>query len=153
MKNLLLVVMPFFLMSCAGNKEKTEMKNPLEVLNGANYGQSAAPVYGNDQGITTMSQGIPATGTQNRATRVRGKILLGEGFNAAPLKFVEVRVTDAAGKKLAQVTSDINGKFSFSGVFFNGRYFIEIISKKYTGKAEFFVDRYEVEVEVNAKPL
>lgn len=139
------------LISCAGKNEKTELKNPLEVLSGDTYGTTADPVYGSQAGVVSGVKGIPVGGARNKTTRIHGKILLGEGMTATPVKFTEVRVVDGAGKTLDKVTSDIHGKFVLSGVFFNGRYFVEIVSKKYTGKAEIFVDRYDVEVDVMAR--
>ncbi|NUN05320.1 MAG: carboxypeptidase regulatory-like domain-containing protein [Bdellovibrio sp.] len=152
MKFLLLFLLPVFLVSCSG-KEKKEIKSPLEVLNGANYGHTGDPVYGNEQGVTNMVQGIPVSGSKNRTTRIHGRISTGEGLNAAPVKFTQVRVTDAQGKELAQATSDINGKFSMAGVFFNGRYFVEVVSKKYKAKTQVLVDRYDIDLELTATPL
>jgi hypothetical protein len=128
--------------ACASNQEKQELKNPLEVLNGKSYNAREDSELG----------GIPVTGTKNQITRIRGVILQGEGVEATPLKFTAVRLLDDDGVTVGNATSDIKGAFVLSGIYFNGHYVVEITSKKFTGATRVYVNRYDQEITVHAKP-
>ncbi|MEK2690263.1 carboxypeptidase-like regulatory domain-containing protein [Bdellovibrio sp. GT3] len=142
MKKILIVAM-LLLGACAGKQEKKELKSPLEVLNGK--------VYGVREDSTMPT--IPATGTKNQITRVRGALMLGEGVSATPLKHTKVRMLDDDGVTVGEATSDLQGKFRFSDIYFNGHYTVEITSPKYKGATRIYINSYDQEVVVVATPL
>lgn len=137
-----LLGMVLILAACASSQEKQELKNPIEVLNGKTYNAREDSQLG----------GIPVTGTKNQVTRIRGVILQGEGVAATPLKHTSVRLLDDDGVTIANATSDIKGAFVLSGIFFNGHYVVEITSKKFSGATRVYVNRYDQEITVYAKP-
>ena len=75
MNKLVLLFAVFTIAACASKKEKTEFKNPLEVLNGENYGvdpSRAQPTGGASPEVAAGAAltGIPVMGAKNKATRI-----------------------------------------------------------------------------------
>ncbi|MGE5086917.1 MAG: hypothetical protein ACM3MG_11495 [Bacillota bacterium] len=147
MKLFVLFLMPFLVVACA-SKEKTEVKNPLEYLNGKTYGVQGEAPAGQAEGVWKGPSGIPVAGVKNQMTRVRGALMLGSGISSTPLKFTLVRLVDENAKTVAEATSDLQGRFVLSGVISNGHYVARVISQKFSGEVKVFVDRYDINVAI-----
>jgi hypothetical protein len=142
----------FIFSACSSKQEKTELKSPLEVLNGKAYGVDRGSSQHGENGSLNNFTGIPATGRKNQVTRIRGTLMMGEGVSGAPLKFTTVKLMDEKGKVVGDATTDIRGAFVLSGIFFNGPYTIEVDSKNYTGTTPIFINSYDQEVTNQTKP-
>jgi hypothetical protein len=140
-----LALMPLLFVACA-SKEKTEVKNPLEYLNGKTYGVQGEAPAGQAEGVWKGPSGIPVAGVKNQMTRVTGTLMVGTGISSTPLKFTLVRLVDENGITVAETTSELNGQFVLSGVIPNGRYVARVISQKFSGEVKVFVDRYDIKV-------
>ncbi len=151
-KNFCYLLGLFLLVGACASHEKKEVKNPLEYLHGQTYGVEGKSTSDGQGGDVYDITGVPLSGTKNKVTRIRGVILQGEGVEATPLKFTSVRLLDDDGVTIANATSDIKGAFVLSGIFFNGHYVVEITSKKFTGATRVYVNRYDQEITVHAKP-
>ncbi|WP_413577631.1 hypothetical protein ACLVWU_04375 [Bdellovibrio sp. HCB290] len=143
----------FLILGACASKDKKEVKNPLEYLNGQTYGVDGKSLDDGRQGSVYDVTGIPLSGTKNKVTRIRGVIMQGEGVETTPLKFTAVRLLDDDGVTIANATSDIKGNFVLSGIFFNGHYVVEITSKKFTGATRVYVNSYDQEITVHAKSV
>jgi hypothetical protein len=138
----------FLILGACASKEQKEVKSNLEYLNGKTYGVDPG-------GVTDARTGSPTlngfAGTKNQTTRIRGTLMQGEGINATPLKHTKVRLLDEDGVTLVEATSDIQGKFVLSGIFFNGHYTVEVASAKFRGATRVYVNSYDQEITVHAK--
>lgn len=145
MKVIGFILVPLFVLGCA-SKEKVEVKNPLAYLNGETYGVKGEAPAGQAEGVWKGVSGIPVAGARNQVTRVQGVVMTGEGINSTPLKFTKVRLIDEDRKTVAEASTDINGNFVLSGVITNGHYIAKVVSAKFLGETEVFVDRYSVDI-------
>ncbi|UYL07309.1 hypothetical protein B9G69_009650 [Bdellovibrio sp. SKB1291214] len=151
MKKYFIVGLFLVLAGCA-SKEQKEVKNNLEYLNGKTYGVDPGGVKDARTGSVYDLTGIPVTGTKNQTTRIRGTLMQGEGITATPLKYTKVRLLDDDGVTVGEATSDIQGKFILSGIFFNGHYTVDVASSKFSGATRVYVNSYDQEITVHVKP-
>ncbi len=152
-RNFFPLAIVMFLCACASRSEKKEVKNSLELLNGKTYGVGPGDTNVNSTRSRFNLPGVPIAGTQNQITRIRGILVLGEGLSAIPIKHTAVKLLNKDGEHVGDATSDINGAFVISGVLFNGQYTLSIVSKKYRGSLSVFVNSYEQDVILQARPI
>jgi hypothetical protein len=133
MKNKIISLIVFCLLSACVYGPKVEHKSPLNSLNGENYETSAL-----GQADTLI---IPVVKRKAKTTRLQGEAMFEDGINQRPIKFIKLQLKKDA-QVLAEATTNTSGKYNFSLVLTNGMYLIEAADKKYSGHIKFNVDRF-----------
>ncbi len=142
MRSVMVWAMSLTLVSCVVGP-KTEKKSALNVLNGENYKTTAAG------GIDSVA--IPIIRTNERHTKISGKVFVRDSFALIPLRMQKLELK-AKGKVAATAISDEKGDFLFSDVIKNGEYEIVLESQKYEGKTSISVSGYDNrDYEIEAK--
>jgi hypothetical protein len=127
------------LLSACAYGPKTENKSPLSVLNGENYETTPTGASG------SSVMGVPIVKTKERATHVRGKVVVRAELVDVPVRFVKLAVFSNEGAKLQEATTDSDGSFNLVAILKNGIYRLEVLSPRYSGELTFEVRQYEIE--------
>jgi hypothetical protein len=126
------IISPIILSACIYGPQ-TEKKSVADYFNGKNY-EAISPASGG---------GIPllAAKRKNRPTEVSGNIYTDYGIQ--PLQYCKVALTRGT-EVIAEVTTDINGKFVINRIIPNGSYKLEVIDKKREGFRLVLIESYEL---------
>lgn len=142
--NRFLVVISFFLLCGCVYGPKVEHKGPLDVLSGDNY---------EGDGLVQNAVFAPMAKRKERLTRIEGRLVYDQNGLDVPLKFTTLVLSASGGEVEQKMSTDLNGKFVFSGVFHNGTYVVKVDSEKWRGEKKLGVDSYLIEdVVIRALP-
>ena len=133
--NKALLGIPFLLSACVYGP-KAERKSPLNYLNGEHYEQSPEFAFKNP---------APILKRKDKETEIKGIVQLDAKPLPQPINRATVTLKDSSGKKIADTTTNVNGGFKLHAKIHNGRYSLEVSSRKYYDKKYFTVDKYNIE--------
>ena len=136
MKTIVYLLALSFLCSCVSTDSKKEPKSKLNYLNGEQYNSDSAINVG----------GVPVNlkfKQIEKDSTISGEIVVKEGLVFAPLNHQKLILKDLKGKKLVETESKAGGVFMFKYAVPNGKYTIEVDSKKYQGTLSFELKSYE----------
>jgi len=109
----------------------------LEALNGENYNTPKTAAV-NPVAVTFVER-------KQRSTTISGRLVRQESLVDVPMKNARLKIKNESGAVLEEVRTQLNGQFSFVGVYSKGRYQLELVHELYSAQLQVEVLSYTIE--------